>query len=637
MCGVFGMVGNSNRDIARRVCGAMHHRGPDDNGIWFDDKSIPVTLVNTRLAILDLSDAGHMPMQNNNGDLVVTYNGEIYNFPEIRDMLESLGYSFVSQSDTEVLLTAYEHWGEGCIDHFRGMFAFVIWDIKKQKLFAARDRLGIKPLYWSMVGDCLLIGSEIKTLLSTGLIDSLLDQEALHHYLTFYAVPPPLTMIQDIKALLPGHALTWESGSLSIKQYWDLPVVTSIYKDTDSYDVLEMQRELRNLLEESIKLRMVADVPVGAFLSGGLDSSAVVALMATLSGNQLKTFSIGYDIDGTKVDERYFADLVAKKYDTEHHEIVVTGQDVASQLSNFVSAMDQPSGDGLNTFLVSQATSQHVKVALSGLGGDELFAGYNQYRYLMYADNISALWGYVPKQVKGIARHLFNLSSSIFDREALADIPNWLESHFLERYLRTRTLFNEDIKTQLYSSNQLWRENEIASSIDFLKPYINDNEQDSIVKVTRLELKSYLSHMLLRDTDVTSMSHSLEVRVPLIDHKLVEFALNIPPSEKLDKSFSGNFSGRGKKILSDVLSDLLPDEILMRKKQGFFMPVNEWLRNDLNPILSEALSDDSVSRRGLFDPVQVRKLRNEFDLGQGSYMRIWALLMLELWQREFVD
>ena len=540
-------------------------------------------------------------------------------------------------SDTEVILTAYQHWGNDCVDRFRGMFAFLIWDVRKQRLFAARDRLGIKPLYWTIAGKNLILGSELKTILASGLIEPVMNYQALHHYLTFYAVPPPLTMLQGVHSLLPGHCLTWEKGTVSIRQYWDLPVMKSLNSNDIRYDELETRLELRRLLEESIKLRMVSDVPVGAFLSGGVDSSAVVALMANLTGERLKTFSVGYDSEGESMDERSYAELVARQYDTDHHELIISGRDVAAQLSNFVCAMDQPTGDGLNTYLVSRATSKHVKVALSGLGGDELFAGYRQYRYLLHADNISRVWNQAPKLAKSLGRTFFSGLAGLSGRSALAEVPEWLESGFLQRYLRTRTLFNEESKTALYKSEISERQTGTIPSIDLLNPYLNYDEHDSVMKVTRLELKSYMSHMLLRDTDVTSMAHSLEVRVPLIDHKLVEFAAGIPASMKLGNSYMGKFSGRAKVILTDALADVLPKQILQRKKQGFFMPVGSWMLNDLEPIVSEALSSDTVSRRGIFDPGAVSGLRSDFENGRASYMKVWALLMLELWQREFID
>jgi asparagine synthase (glutamine-hydrolysing) len=576
-------------------------------------------------------------MLSKDGLLAITYNGEVYNFAEIRIELEQHGHEFRSHTDTEVILNAYLQWGEECVHRFRGMFAFMIWDVRRQRLFAARDRLGVKPLYWSDSNEGLMLASELKAILSTGLMHPVLDLHALHHFLTFYAVPPPYTMLQGVHSLQPGHCLTWESGKVTLRQYWDVPTVEDgdIMPSGDA--AIEIRCELRRLLEESIRLRMIADVPVGAFLSGGVDSSALVALMSRLSGKRLQTFSIGFHAEGRDIDERHFAEIVARRYDTEHNEVVISGRDVAEQLPDFVRAMDQPTGDGLNTYLVSRATANHVKVALSGLGGDELFAGYRQYRYLLQADRIGRFWRRMPGLGKATARMAARQLARVSGREALAAAPDWLESGFLSRYLRTRTLFSEDAKHALYLGDLESSKDIDSPSIDLLRPYFIECERDPIVRVTRLELKSYLAHMLLRDTDVMSMAHSLEVRVPLIDHKLVEFATRIPAVMKLGRFPGLAFGGRTKLVLTDCLTDVLPMDIIRRRKHGFHMPVGAWLRSELQPMLAESLSRDAVKQRGLFNPDAVDSLRSDFEAGRGPYMRVWALMMLELWQREFLD
>ena len=637
MCGIFGVVGRADRELGERVARAIHHRGPDDSGVWIDSTDTPVTLGNTRLAIIDLSPAGHMPMLHASRGMTITYNGEVYNFAEIRAELEQRGHQFSSQSDTEVILNAYAQWGDECVHRFRGMFAFLIWDAPRQRLFAARDRLGIKPLYWSETDKGLMLASEIKAMLSSGLMNPVLDFHALHHFLTFYAVPPPHTILQGVHVLLPGHYLIWEKGKVTVRQYWDVPTVENGDIMSAGGNVVEIRRELRRLLEESIRLRMIADVPVGAFLSGGVDSSAVVALMARLSGERLRTFSIGFHAEGKHMDERRFAEIVAHRYDTEHNEVVISGGDVAAQLPDFVRAMDQPTGDGLNTYMVSRAAARHVKVALSGLGGDELFAGYRQYRYLLQGERAGRLWQRLPGLGKAAARTALRHLTRVSGRTALAEVPGWLEAGFLSRYLRTRTLFSEAAKDFLYREDLAKCQHGIAPSIDLLRPYVVESERDPIVKVTRMELKSYLAHMLLRDTDALSMAHSLEVRVPLIDHKLVEFAMRIPGHLKLGHSLVGSLYGRTKMVLTDSLTDVLPEEITRRRKQGFYMPVGAWLRGELQPVVAESLSRESVQRRGLFNPDVVMGLRSDCDAGRGPYMRVWALLMLELWQREFLD
>ena len=420
MCGLFALIGAADAALGRRVADCLHHRGPDDSGVWASDRGTPVTMASTRLSIIDLSPAGHMPMLSADGRMVIVYNGEIYNFRELRAELEGRGENVQSQGDTEVLLAAYRCWGTQCVQRLRGMFAFAIWDMDKQQLFAARDRLGIKPLYWTESVRGLAIASELKGLLAGGLVPRELDLQALHHYLTFYCVPPPHTMLAGVQALLPGHSLTWQAGRVSVQQYWDLPAPQS-HRQLADYE--EARRELHRLLEESIRLHMIADVPVGAFLSGGMDSSAVVALMTRISGARLKTFSVGFRAEGRQIDERSFARQVAARYDTDHAEVVVDGGQVASQLAQFVRFMDQPTGDGLNTFLVSQAAAQHVKVALSGLGGDELFAGYSQFRYLQQADVLARGWQHTPRWLQAVARTGSRLVAAAAGRPAIAEAP----------------------------------------------------------------------------------------------------------------------------------------------------------------------------------------------------------------------
>jgi asparagine synthase (glutamine-hydrolysing) len=620
MCGIFGITGLADRELGEKLAACLHHRGPDDSGVWVGQAGQPVTLVGTRLSIIDLSSAGHMPMSNEDGSVWMTYNGEMYSFGDLRPELERLGHTFRSHTDTEVMLHAYEQWGAACLGRFRGMFAFIVWDVKGQRLFAARDRLGIKPLYYAEVGDKLLLGSELKAFLASGLLQPELDREALHHYLTFYAVPAPFTMLRGVRALPPGHYLTYANGQLQIESYWDVPEAAPLDARPE-----EIRAELRRLLEESTRLRMIADVPVGAFLSGGVDSSAVVALMTQISGERLKTFSIGFEAEGRQLDERNFASLVAQRYHTDHHEVVVIGRDVRDQLDSIVAAMDQPTGDGLNTYFVSQATARHVKVALSGLGGDELFAGYPQFKYLTRAEQFASVWRRSPARLRSLARAGAGGAAAVGVRQ-VAKAPEWLEEDFLSRYARTRTLFDEPAKARLYSSEARAQASAVAASRATLEQFFRPGEASVVDRVSRLELKSYMANTLLRDTDAMSMAHSLEVRVPLIDHKIVEFATRIPASLKLR-------DGQTKVLLTEALADLLPPEVINRPKQGFEMPVAHWMRRELRPVLDDLFAPAAVTRRGLFDPTEVGRLYGDFLNGHGIYMRVWALATLELWLR----
>ena len=626
MCGIWGAVNTADEQAAEKAAAAMAHRGPDDHGIYVAHEPLPISLVNTRLSIIDLSRAGHQPMHNEDGRFWIVYNGEVYNYGPLRQILLEQGHRFASNTDTEVILHAYEEWGEKCLDHLRGMFAFAIWDRAEAKLFAARDRLGIKPFYYtyrlnpaSRRASHFAFASELKALLASGMVEPRLNYPALHHYLSFYAVPAPYTMLEGVEALPAGHYLIFQDGELSIERYWGLPAV----KPLDMSET-EIITQLRNLLEESIRLRMIADVPVGAFLSGGIDSSAVVALMTRISGERLRTFSIGFGAEGRDIDERSDARVLAEYYGTDHTEVIVSGRDVRDRLDQIIRAMDQPTGDGLNTYLVSQATAKHVKVALSGLGGDELFAGYPQFRMFRQAHRLGRLWHMFPESVRrmaGRAASLTGPSRRVF---------TWLEGDVVARYERVRILFDEERKLALYTPRTVAALAAPEPSPRYLARYVHPAEQDAVAQLTRLELMNYMTHTLLRDTDAMSMAHSLEVRVPLIDHRLVEFAVHIPPHLKLR-------GGQTKWVFARALQDVLPAEILTRPKRGFEMPVAAWMRNELRDVLDDVFSRQSVERRGLFNYEAVRAIYRDFLEGSTPYMYTWALAVLELWLREFID
>jgi asparagine synthase (glutamine-hydrolysing) len=625
MCGIWGAVNLADEHVAERAARAIHHRGPDDHGVFLAREPVPVSLANTRLSIIDLSEAGHQPMSNEDGRLWIVYNGEVYNYQPLRSKLIEAGHQFRSHTDTEVILHAYEEWGEKCLEQLRGMFAFAIWDMAECRLFAARDRLGIKPLYYTLQERpegkprLLMFASELKALLATGLLAPRLNYPALHHYLSFYSVPAPYTMLDGVEALPAGHFLTFQDDRLTIKQYWSIPPVGTLDMGQD-----EIIIRLRELLEESIRLRMIADVPVGAFLSGGIDSSAVVALMTRISGERLRTFSIGFGEEGQRIDERSDARVLAEYYGTDHTEVVVSGRDVRDQLERIIAAMDQPSGDGLNTYLVSQAAARHVKVALSGLGGDELFAGYPQFKLFRRTDQVRRVWGRLPQVARVVARGVTALGG-MSER-----VSPWLEGDLLDRYGRVRILFDEDAKLALYGSETMFSLAAPETSLNYLSRYLHPVETDSLVRLARLELSHYMAHTLLRDTDAMSMAHSLEVRVPLIDHRLVEFAVQIPSDLKLR-------GGQSKWIFIQSLRDVLPPEVLTRPKRGFEMPVGAWMRNELREIVEEALSPETVKRRGLFRPEQVGAVYQSFLDEKAPYLRPWALVVLELWLRQFVD
>jgi asparagine synthase (glutamine-hydrolysing) len=621
MCGIWGTVGTADEQMAEVAARAMQHRGPDDHGVYVAHEPVPVALVNTRLSIIDLTDAGHQPMCTEDGRYWIVHNGEIYNFEALREVLIELGHRFFSRSDTEVALYAYKEWGDKCLDNLRGMFAFAIWDAQEAKLFAARDRLGIKPLYYihRPGHGSFAFASELKALLTAGLAERRLSYAALHHYLSFYSVPTPYTMLEGVEALPAGHFLTFQDGKLNTRPYWSLPAIEPHTLGED-----EILAELRRLLEESIRLHMIADVPVGAFLSGGLDSSAVVALMTRIGGARLRSFSIGFGAEGQAIDERSQARTLAEYYGTDHTEVIVSGRSVRDQIDRIILAMDQPTGDGLNTYLVSQATGQQGKVALSGLGGDELFAGYPQFRLFKRADRASDLWRRLPRAAREVTRGTAPLSGSI--QRALT----WLDGDLLTRYERVRVLFDEERKLGLYTPATVSMLVAPESSLKYLGHFVHPAETEPIPQLTRLELLNYMAHTLLRDTDAMSMAHSLEVRVPLIDHKLVEFAARIPGDLKLRE-------GRSKWIFAQALQDVLPEEVLDRPKHGFEMPVAAWMRRELRDVLDDVLSRESIERRGVFRYEAVQDVYRDFLEHDAPYMYTWALAVLELWMRTFID
>ncbi len=625
MCGIWGVVNLASEEAAETAIRAMSHRGPDDHGIYIAREPVPVSLVNTRLAIIDLSEAGHQPMSSEDGRYWIVHNGEVYNFRPLRQILQEAGHRFISDSDTEVVLHAYVEWGENCLEYLRGMFAFAIWDNVEGRLFAARDRLGIKPFYYTHQkvpggsAPIFAFASELKALLASGIVEASLSYPAIHHYLSFYAVPSPYTILQGVEVLPAGHYAIYQDGKLRVKQYWSLPPAEPLKIGEE-----EIKRQLRELLEDSVRLRMIADVPVGAFLSGGIDSSAVVALMTRISGERLRTFSIGFGAEGRDLDERSDARVLADIYGTEHSEVIVSGREVRDQLDSIIRAMDQPTGDGLNTYLVSQATAQHVKVAVSGLGGDELFAGYPQFRMFKQAERASQVWHRLPEAARTVTRGTASLVDPL--RRAVV----WLDGDLLKRYERVRILFDEPSKLELYTPQAMMSMAAPESSLHYLSRHIHPAEKDPLAQLTRLELENYMAHTLLRDTDAMSMAHSLEVRVPLIDQKLVEFAMRIPPDLKLH-------NGRSKWIFAEALRDVLPEEVLRRPKRGFEMPVAAWMRHELRDVLEDVFSQRSIERRGLFRYEAARDVYQGFLDGHTPYLRAWSLAVLELWIRAFIN
>ncbi|HEV8700171.1 MAG TPA: asparagine synthase (glutamine-hydrolyzing) [Candidatus Polarisedimenticolia bacterium] len=641
MCGIFGIVGDPVPAGIDRACDAMRHRGPDDRGTYLDAGA---GLGMTRLAILDLSRAGHQPMGTEDDSLWIVHNGEVYNFGEERRRLEAKGLRFRSHTDTEVILRLYEELGPACIDRLRGMFAFAVWDARNRRLFAARDRLGIKPLYYAWDSHRLVFASELKALLASGLVEGRLSMEGLALYLTFGYVPSPCTLIEGVQALQPGHHLTLEKGRLTVRRYWDLPTGSDRHASR-SADEREAAAELRALLTESVRLRLISDVPIGAFLSGGIDSAAVVALMAEARSGPVKTFSIGFDADGKTLDETDDAGFLAKHLGTDHTRRIVTGREVADLVDRLGRALDQPSFDGINSYIVSQVARTGVTVALTGLGGDELFAGYPHF-WRLHWEYRNGGWPHtIQRSIKTALAGAGTLIQPWFRGTPLDRYADWarVQHGFVTRYGLSHTLFPPAQQHALCTPGLAASAPIGRLASDYLGALDDPRAHDLIARVSRLDLKGYMAHRLLRDMDAMSMAHSLEVRVPLIDHRLVEFAYALPASYKYQPGSAAPPGGEreasyrqlgAKRILIDSVRDLLPVGYEDRPKTGFHLPMASWMKSDLRPAVDDLLSRESVRRRGLFRPEAVARLLAGFHGGAVPWHQVWALAALELWQRQ---
>ncbi len=633
MCGIAGILGLADRERAQRMAAAIAHRGPDDEGIEVfaaqpaaggRPEAPAASLAFRRLSILDLSPRGHQPMFNEDRSVCIVFNGEIYNFAELRRELEGR-HRFCSATDTEIIIHAYEEWGTRCVEKLRGMFAFVIWDAGRRRLWMARDRMGIKPLYWHFAGGKLVFGSEIKSVLASGLVERRLDVNALDCFLAFGCVHAPRTMIQDIKMLPAGHTLTVENGGEPvIERYWQLPVETAAHCTDRSTpgQQQEVVTELRALLEESVRLHMISDVPLGAFLSGGLDSTVIVGLMSRMVDQPIRTVCIGYGSEGAAFNELKYAQVAAEHFGCDHMEAIVSGADVAREFDNFIWHLDRPSVDGLNSYHVSKITRQRVTVALSGIGGDELFLGYPHTLATIRAMHLQARFPVLKRLPHSLRLgRLHRLSPWM---AALELAPYNLE----ELCRRTRTMFGTDQRVELTgtAARQFSPSDELAAKFQGTTA-----NADAANILTKIEIERYMTPMLLRDMDAVSMTHALEVRPPFLDHRLVEFVSRLPGEFKL---------GDGKivkPLLAAAVTDLVPPAILHRRKAFFHMPINAWMQNELRDRVNDATSDEAVRKRGLFQPEAVALVRRQFEERPRNWSKLWMLTVVEWWMRRYLD
>ncbi|MGB8782154.1 MAG: asparagine synthase (glutamine-hydrolyzing) [Terriglobales bacterium] len=625
MCGIVGFVarkGQVSPAVLEQATRSLAHRGPDDSGTLLLEETqsgTEIGLGHRRLAILDLSPLGHQPMQDSVTGNWIVYNGEIYNFQELRNELEGGGAKFKSHSDTEVILAAYRAWGEACLTRLGGMFAFALWDASRKRLLVARDPMGIKPLYYYQSEQTFIFASEVRTLLGTGLVPRKTDPTGVLSYLAFGSVYEPWTIVKGVKSVPPAHVLTVENGSVSIREYWNVlqspaPIESGPTARNGDAD------QLPAILRDAVFSHLVSDVPVGVFLSGGIDSSALVAILSH-DGVRANTFSLVFREE--EFDEGQYSREVARRFGTEHHEIQVSPQDALASLPEALCAMDQPTIDGINTYLVSAKTREAgVKVALTGLGADEMFAGYSNFRRVPKMEAFSKRFGRLPR----LAQRSFAASMALFagksDRgRKLAELATGDDCN-LHPYFLVRTLFGVGEREGLISTPdyKTWQR-----SLDrVLQESITESDSlDPVNRVSYLESRWYMRNTLLRDSDFMSMAHGLELRVPFLDRALVETCFRIRGNRKLQ-------GDSPKSLLLANLGVELPREIVHRPKRGFTLPFERWLRGEMRPVVEDALLKSTWDRTSI-SARAVRGVWNRFLAGETSWSRPWSLFVLKRW------
>lgn len=612
MCGICGILGMNDKVLVQRMTDVLFHRGPDDFGFYFDDN---FGMGHRRLSIIDLSK-GHQPIHNEDESVWIVYNGEIYNYKELKRDLQNKGHEFYTYSDTEVIIHAYEEYEELFPKKLRGMFALAIWDTKDKKLILVRDRLGIKPLYYTVNDGTLLFASEIKALLQYKGIKREVNISSLHNFLTHRYIPGSNTMFEGIRKLLPGNMLVCKNGNIKISEYWDLNV-----KSVDVQSEEHCSKALYKLLEESVRVRLMSDVPLGAYLSGGIDSSAIVGIMSALTDEPVKTFSIGFGV-GEPIDELSYARMVAEYFETDHHELTMSSEDAEKLLPKIIWHLDDSIVDPaiLPTYFISEFAKRYVKVILTGEGADELFAGYEGYKSKMRYYHRR---GQLPFYLKKILPKFATLIPDYRVREHIKMISTEPKDHIL-----WSPLFNEKEKKKIYSKHFL-------NKIEHIKPgsitskYFQNSNMDLLNKLLYVDIKTWLPDNILLKVDKTTMANSIEARVPFLDHKLVEFSATIPYYLKLKNQTE-------KYILKKSTSRLLPKNILNREKHGFSVPIYIWINKYLKDMVSEILSPDAIRKRGYFRYNMVQKVLQHAQSPKYSH-QLWGLLTLELWHKIYID
>lgn len=606
MCGICGIVGARGEIPVRKMVRTLAHRGPDDSGIW--NKGL-VTFGHCRLAVIDTSGAGHQPMANPDNSVCLTYNGEIYNFETLKNDLEEKGYVFRGRSDSEVILNLYLEYGKECLKHMRGMFSFAIWDDRKKELFAARDRLGIKPFLFYHDGGTFVFSSELRALLASGSVEKEIDMVSVRSYIKYGSVSAPGTMIKGIRQLMPSSWLSLKGGKLTTRNYWDPSIRRS---DPPELTEEEHIRQVSDLLRESVNIHTVSDVPIGVFLSGGLDSSIITALAHNNSKNPLTALSVVFE-EGS-YDESAYSGMITEKFGVEHRKVLLRGEDIYSKLPKIFDSMDQPGMDGFNTYIISEAAKNcGLKVALSGLGGDELFAGYSFFKDIGMVLNFLNITKRLPEKIK--KKLLNNLGHALTSRKWLKILYSLTEGkHLDDIYHIKRSVFMEHEVDRITGADLL------NGNADFSNPDKN-KLHDQIQELSLLELNNYVRDTLLPDSDRMSMANSLEVRFPYLDHRLVEKILQIPGKMKTGGSYP-------KELLVRASGITFPEQFSRRPKKGFVLPFDIWIKGPLKDYFGDVL--ETSKKTGFLDAVSVRVIWESFIKGSKKYNSSCVLTLVSL-------
>lgn len=645
MCGIAGIVSVEPEKHIGKMLTTIEHRGRDDEGVWIsepvDDDGRRVCLGHRRLSIIDTSSAGHEPLISADGRFVLTFNGEIYNYRELREELKSLGYQFHTQTDAEVLINAFAHWGKDCLTRFNGMFAFGVWDNQTRTLTLARDHAGIKPLYYAQAPrrnggpPAFIFASEVKAILATGLVERALDEESLHQFLTFLWAPDPKTLFKGIKTVPPAHVLTLHADQLDIGEWWDVSFADIDRNRSEAW----WQERVLDTLDRVVKMEMVADVPLGAFLSGGIDSSGIVAMMKQHSDDRrVGTYTAGMSAEDLRYDiipdDLKWARRVNEQLDTDYHEIMLK-PDIAELLPKLVYHMDEPPIDmAIPSYLISQAARKTLTVMLSGMGGDEVFAGYPRQLAMKFAGALDPvpqllrrpLMNTIAEALPGGRPGRFTAplrNAKKFARSAALD--------FEERYLGYGTYFTDKAKQQLYTGALRASTRDVDAYADHKRYFARVKNAEPLNRLLYVDLKTFLPCLNLITTDKTSMAANLEVRVPFLNREMIEMTARMPANLKL-RGFKRKY------ILKRALEKQLSHDVIWRKKAGFGAPIRSWLRGPLQPMVDDLLSAAAVKKRGLFQPAEVRRIIAANLSGREDFnLQVFQLLNLELWHRQFID